>query len=90
MLNQIKRNINKLYWEKPYVKKSKNKVFLRILGFRISSMKKNSKIPGKLGNQQKAFQIKKQPLLAVTIVQKLLESNQFGIQITFNTTFQLY
>ena len=55
MLNQIKRNINKLYWEKPYVKKSKNKVFLRILGFRISSMKKNSKIPGKLGNQQKAF-----------------------------------
>ena len=38
---------------------------------------------GNAGNQQKAFEIRKNSLLAVTIIRKLLKSYQFGIYVPF-------
>ena len=74
-LNQTKRNINKLCLKKISLQKRVRIKFSVDSEFSNVLYGKKRK-PGNAGNQQKAFYIKKHPVLTITITRKLLKSNQ--------------
>ena len=80
ILNQNKRNIKKLCLGK--ISPQDTVTIKFFVDSRFSNMLHGKKRnPGNAGNQQKAFSIKKHPVLTVT--RKLLKSNHLLMQVPF-------